>query len=97
MTGLDDVEVVEESWPPYDLVNVQVGLDAFLATDGVRHELVGMRNHRHREFGLTPLSRRQLQWEIERAEEAQERGAARRGRRAPEPAIDPRQALHVVQ
>ncbi len=56
-TGLDDVEVVEESWPPYDLVNVQVGLDAFLAADGVRHELVGMRNHRHREFGLTDLLR----------------------------------------
>ena len=41
-TDLDQVEVVEESWPPYDLVNVQVGLDAFLAGDGVRHDLVGM-------------------------------------------------------
>jgi AAA+ superfamily predicted ATPase len=56
-TELDAVEVVEESWPPYDLVNVQVGLDAFLAADGVRHELVGMRNHQHREFGLTDLLR----------------------------------------
>src|SRR3954447_15362471 len=56
-TDLDEVEVVEESWPPYDLVNVQVGLDAFLAGDGVGHELIGMRNHRHREFGLTDLLR----------------------------------------
>lgn len=48
----------------------------------------------HREFGLSPLSRRQLQWEIERAEEAQERGAARR--RSKQPAVDPRKALHVV-
>src|SRR3954454_1664200 len=56
-TDLDEVEVVEESWPPYDLVNVQVGLDAFLAGDGVGHELVGMRNHRHREFGLADLLR----------------------------------------
>ena len=56
-TDLDHVEVVEESWPSYDLVNVQVGLDAFLGADGVAHEVVGMRNHRHREFGLTDLLR----------------------------------------
>jgi ATPase family associated with various cellular activities (AAA) len=56
-TDLDEVEVVEESWPPYDLVNVQVGLDAFLAGDGVTHELIGMRNHRHMEFGLTDMLR----------------------------------------
>jgi hypothetical protein len=56
-TNVDEVEVVEESWPPYDLVNVQVGLDAFLADEHVRHELVGMRDHRHREFGLTDLLR----------------------------------------
>lgn len=49
----------------------------------------------HREFGLTPLSRRQLQWEIERAEDAQQRGETRRARR-PGPAVDPRQSLHVV-
>lgn len=49
----------------------------------------------HREFGLSPLSRRQLQWEIERAEEAKERGQARRGGRR-EPAVDPRKALHAV-
>ncbi len=54
---LDDLEVVEESWPPYDLVNVQVGLDAFLAEAGVSHQIVGMRDHRHREFGLTDLLR----------------------------------------
>ena len=28
---LDDLEVVEESWPAYELVNVQVGLDTWLA------------------------------------------------------------------
>ena len=56
-TDLDRVEVVEESWPAYDLVNVQVGLEAFLGQDGVAHELVGMRDHRHREFGLTDLLR----------------------------------------
>jgi len=56
-SDLDELEVVEESWPPYDLVNVQVGLDAWLAEDGVRHELVGMRNHRHYDFGFGDLLR----------------------------------------
>src|SRR4051794_2912408 len=54
-SDLEELEVVEESWPPHDLVNVQVGLDAWLAEDGVRHELVGMRNYRHYDFGLTDL------------------------------------------
>jgi ATP-dependent 26S proteasome regulatory subunit len=56
-TDVDSVEVVEESWQPHDLVNVQVGLDAFLAADGATHELVGMRNHRHQQFGLADLLR----------------------------------------
>ena len=33
-TDLEELEVVEESWPSYDLVNVQVGLDAWLAKAG---------------------------------------------------------------
>jgi hypothetical protein len=48
-------------------------------------------------FGLTPIDRRRLQWEIERTDEAQERG---RKRRAAEPkpatrgrAADPRAIL----
>ncbi len=56
-TDVEQLEVVEESWQPHDLVNVQVGLDAFLATDGTTHQLVGMRNHRHMEFGLADLLR----------------------------------------
>ncbi len=56
-TEVDAIEVVEESWPPYDLVNVQVGLDAFLDRAGVSHQVVGMRNHRHHDFGLTDLLR----------------------------------------
>ncbi|WIC89623.1 terminase small subunit [Rhodococcus phage Apiary] len=47
-------------------------------------------------FGLTPLSRRSLQWEIERADQAQAQGQKRRarssGEEAPKPALveDPR-------
>lgn len=34
-------------------------------------------------FGLTPIDRRRLQWEIERTTEAQDRGARRRATRKP--------------
>ncbi len=54
---LEDLEVVEETWPPYDQVNVQAGLDAWLAVPGREHQLVGMVNVRHREFGLPDLLR----------------------------------------
>jgi hypothetical protein len=52
---LEGLEVVEESWPSYDLVNIQIGLNAWLAADGRTHELLGLANYRHREFGLTDL------------------------------------------
>ncbi len=45
-------------------------------------------------FGLSPLDRRRLQWEVERSEEAQEKGARRRARSAP--ASDPRSALKAM-
>ncbi len=52
-------------------------------------------------FGLSPIDRRRLQWEIERTEEAQEKGAKRRAAApraasSPRGASDPRTALHVV-
>lgn len=50
-----------------------------------------------RECGLTPMSRRSLQIEIERAEEAVDRGQSRRGSRAavkpPKSTADPRDTL----
>ena len=52
-----DLEVVEESWPAYDHVNVQAGLDAWLAVPGRSHQLVGVVNFRHREFGLAEMLR----------------------------------------
>jgi hypothetical protein len=61
---LEGVEVVEESWPSYDLVNVQVGLNAWLdetGADGARrrtHQLVGLARYRHRVFGLSDLLQR---------------------------------------
>ena len=50
-----DVAVVEESWPAYDHVNVQAGLEAWLAEPGRDHEVVGVTGFQHREFGLAEL------------------------------------------
>jgi hypothetical protein len=47
--------VVGSSWPGYDHVNVQAGLDAWLAGAGRQHELVGLTGFRHRSFGLADL------------------------------------------
>ncbi|MGY1703597.1 AAA family ATPase [Geodermatophilus sp. SYSU D00697] len=48
-------DVAEETWPAYEHVNVQAGLDAWLATGGRTSELVGIVNFRHRPFGLAEL------------------------------------------
>ena len=61
--NLDDIEVIEESWPSYDHVNVQVGLDSWLAESGRDHTLVGLTEFRHRSFGLGDLMRGQSRHE----------------------------------
>src|SRR5690349_16046603 len=38
----ESLDVVEETWPVYDHVNVQAGLDAWLAEPGRVHQLVGV-------------------------------------------------------
>ncbi|MGA8209030.1 MAG: ATP-binding protein [Nocardioidaceae bacterium] len=53
--GVGDAEVVEEAWPGYDQVNVQVALDHWLAAPGRDHELVGLVHFRGEFFGLTDL------------------------------------------
>lgn len=53
----DAVTLVQESWPSYDHVNVQAGLDAWLAEPGRTHRVVGVVNFRHREVGFSDLMR----------------------------------------
>ena len=51
----DGLPVIEESWPPFEHVNVQRAIDAWLARGRV-HEIVGLADHRHRgEFGMADL------------------------------------------
>ena len=48
-------------------------------------------------FGLSPIDRRRLQWEVEKGEQASQRTETRRRTRsAPAAATDPRDVLKVV-
>ncbi len=47
--------VISGSWPGYDHVNVQAGLDAWLAGWSREHELVGLTGFQHQSFGLADL------------------------------------------
>jgi hypothetical protein len=51
-SGVETLSVVEETWPAYEHVNVQAGLDAWLAGDGRQHRLVGVTGFQHHVFGL---------------------------------------------
>jgi len=46
---------VTGSWLQYDHVNLQIGLDAWLAQPRRRHEVVGVTGFQHAEFGLADL------------------------------------------
>jgi hypothetical protein len=48
-------------------------------------------------FGLTPIDRRRLQWEVERGEAAEERLGARRAGRRRRTREDPRRYLRAVK
>ena len=50
-----ELEVVEETWPGYDHVNVQAGLDAWLAEPGRTSQLVGIAGFQHVMFGIGDL------------------------------------------
>lgn len=50
-----ELDVVEESWPSYEHVNVQSGLDTWLGTGDRSWQLVGVVGFQHRPFGLGEL------------------------------------------
>ena len=54
-SGAEYLPVVSGSWPPYDHVNVQVGIDRWLASADGSHRLLGLTGFRHRMFGLAEL------------------------------------------
>ncbi|WP_249523458.1 AAA family ATPase [Modestobacter marinus] len=50
-----ELDVVGESWPGYEHVNVQAGLDTWLAGPERSWQLVGVVGFQHRQFGLGEL------------------------------------------
>lgn len=64
-----------------------------------RKDLAAEIRQQGQRFGLSPIDRRRLQWEIERSEEAQDKGTRRRAKTEPrdKPAGgDPRSVLRAV-
>ncbi len=92
--------------PEYDdsdrhgLVMLAVLVDAFWTADSVdaKLKLTAEIRQQSQRFGLSPIDRRRLQWEIERTEAAKATGARRRAATAKsaKPPADPRSILHVV-
>jgi ATPase family associated with various cellular activities (AAA) len=50
-----EMPVANGTWPRYDHVNVQAGLDAWLAAEGREHEIAGLTGFRNADFGLADL------------------------------------------
>ncbi len=57
-----ELPVAKGSWPAYDRVNVQTGLDAWLSAPGRDHHVVGLTEYRHRDFGLSDLLHSTDRW-----------------------------------
>lgn len=81
----------------HGLYALAVLVDDFWRTEDpkLRKEIAAEIRQQRTGFGLTPMDRRKLQWEIERTDEAQERGSRRRAAapRVVTKADDPRAAL----
>lgn len=80
------LELVAELWDEF-----------YKATSpSLRIKLSAELRSQERRFGLAPMDRRTLQWEVERAEDAQDKGRRRRVQAAPpsgSPKTDPRALL----
>lgn len=77
-------------------------VDDFWASDTARErrDLAAEIRQQGQRFGLSPIDRRRLQWEIERADDAQDRGerrrSARKSEQAQKPPGDPRDVLRLA-
>jgi hypothetical protein len=54
--GMASLPVASSAWPRYEQVNVQAGLDAWLAQPGRDHEIAGLTQFHHSVFGLADLT-----------------------------------------
>lgn len=70
----------------------------FAETSRERMQLLAEVRQQSQRYGLSPIDRRRLQWEIERTDEAQQKGTRRRAAAAKKPAggTDPRAVLRAI-
>lgn len=88
----------------HELYKLAMLVDDFWTTTSMktRQELSAEIRQQRKDFGLTPMGRRSLQWEIERTEEAQDKGQRRRTKAADTTAApsgggnDPRAVLRAL-
>jgi cell division protease FtsH len=64
-TECSTLPVVSDAFPPYDHVNVQVALSAYLDADGRTHELVGLSGHQRHFESLADLVHAAHQFGVE--------------------------------
>jgi hypothetical protein len=87
--GLIRLAILVDDYWTADNANLRVKLSAEIRMQGQL-------------YGITPLDRRRLQWEIDRGEAAEEntrkrKTAAEKPRESSEPAADPRSLLQAVK
>lgn len=98
---------MSSEWDESDVHNLYICLllqqDMWTATSArERKDAAAEYRLQRKDLGLTPFDRRRLEWTIEQADEAKDRGAKRRAAGAPAPrkrtskASDPRHGLSVV-
>lgn len=84
----------------HGLYQLALLIDDFWLSESVadRIKLASELRQQSQRFGLSPIDRRRLQWEIERTEEAQEKGARRRSSASPRSTSkgDPRSTLRSL-
>lgn len=71
----------------------------FAESSRERMQLLGEVRQQSQRYGLSPIDRRRLQWEIERTDEAQQKGTRRRAAAAtkkPAGGADPRAVLRAI-
>lgn len=93
--------LVDDYWQLEDALNDDPTVEMRMKLLRLRTGLMGEIRQQRQCFGLTPIDRRRLQWEIDRGSEAEEKTRKRKASSKPaEPTaqdVDPRSWLQAVQ
>ena len=93
--------MVDDYWQLEDALNDDPTVEMRMKLLRLRSSLMSEIRQQRQCFGLTPIDRRRLQWEIDRGDEAESKtrkrkAAASKSTQDAEPAVDPRSVLQAV-